>query len=93
MDSLSNEIRRLSSHLSRNRRRYRDLEIDYESLQFQYNCARADVNRLQSYEDVQSVQNLQNNLEQIRRNFRRLLEQLRQRSEEFNFPYHVPLND
>jgi chromosome segregation ATPase len=93
VDSLSNEIRRLSSHLSRNRRRYRDLEIDYESLQFQYNCARADVNRLQSYEDVQSVQNLQNNLEQIRRNFRRLLEQLRQRSEEFNFPYHVPLND
>ncbi|CAG8735128.1 14331_t:CDS:1, partial [Funneliformis caledonium] len=51
VDSLSNEIRHLSSHLSRNRRRYRDLEVEYESLLFQYNCARADVDRLQSYED------------------------------------------
>ncbi|CAG8616151.1 17877_t:CDS:2 [Funneliformis caledonium] len=79
VDSLSNEIHHLSSHLSRNRRRYRDLEVEYESLLFQYNCARADVNRLQSYEDVQSVQNLQNNLDQIQRNFRRILEQLHQR--------------
>ncbi|CAG8743495.1 5447_t:CDS:1, partial [Funneliformis caledonium] len=55
VNSLSNEIHYLSSHLSRNRRRYQNLEVEYESLLFQYNCARADVNRLQSYEDVQSV--------------------------------------
>ena len=64
-NNLSNEIRHLSSRLSRNRRRYQDLEVEYESLRFQYNCTRADVNRLQSYEDVQTVQNLQNNLDQI----------------------------
>ncbi|CAG8763965.1 15192_t:CDS:1, partial [Funneliformis caledonium] len=44
---------------------YQDLEVEYESLLFQYNCARADINHLQSYEDIQSVQNLQNNLDQI----------------------------
>ncbi|CAG8733159.1 12347_t:CDS:1, partial [Funneliformis caledonium] len=54
-DSLSNEICHLSSHLSRNWHRYRDLEVEYESLLFQYNCAKADINHLQSYEDVQSV--------------------------------------
>ncbi|CAG8735957.1 6081_t:CDS:1, partial [Funneliformis mosseae] len=54
VNSLSNEIRCLSSHLSHNRYRYRDLEVEYKSLLFQYNCARADINRLQSYEDVQS---------------------------------------
>ncbi|CAG8740562.1 3333_t:CDS:1, partial [Funneliformis caledonium] len=51
VDSLSNEIRYLSFYLSHNRRRYRDLEVEYESLLFQYNCIRADVNHLQSYED------------------------------------------
>jgi chromosome segregation ATPase len=93
VDNLTNEINHLSSHLSYRRRRYRDLEVEYESLLFQYNGVRADVERLRGYEDVQTAQNLQNNLDQIRRNFQRLLVQLQQRSEEFNFSYHVPLND
>jgi chromosome segregation ATPase len=93
VDNLTNEINHLSSRLSYRRRRYRDLEVEYESLLFQYNGVRADVERLRGYEDVQTAQNLQNNLDQIRRNFQRLLVQLQQRSEEFNFSYHVPLND
>lgn len=93
VDSLTHEINQLSSRLSYRKHRYRDLQIEYETLLFQYNGARANVERLQSYEDVQTVQNLQNELNQIHRNFQRLLVQLQQRSEEFNFPYHVPLND
>jgi chromosome segregation ATPase len=93
VDNLTNEINHLSSRLSHRRRRYQDLEVEYESLLFQYNGVRADVERLRGYEDVQTAQNLQNNLDQIRRNFQRLLVQLQQRSEEFDFSYHVPLND
>src|SRR3954451_12548933 len=86
VENLSNEINRLSSRLSHRRHQYQDLRIEYESLLFQYNGARADVEHLRSYHDVQTVQNIQNNLNQIRRNFQRLLIQLQQRSEEFNFP-------
>ncbi|CAG8577460.1 9090_t:CDS:2, partial [Funneliformis caledonium] len=56
LDIKNHRLRQLlNSSLSQ--RRYQDLEVEYESLLFQYNCTRADVNRLQSYEDVQSVQN------------------------------------
>ncbi|CAG8738409.1 1689_t:CDS:1, partial [Funneliformis caledonium] len=44
---------------------YRDLEVEYEGFLFQYNYARADIDHYQSYEDVQSVQNFQNNIETL----------------------------
>jgi chromosome segregation ATPase len=87
--ALSNEINNFSLRIHRHRHRYRDLEETRDDLQFQLNAMRAEVERLRNLQDIQSVQNLQRSLDQLRRNFRYLLEQLQQRSIEYGFSYHV----